>query len=689
MRRVLAIVLLALLQSAPAAASAADRDRLLELLITADAPDEILVRSAAAVRRQAEAAGDLGAQSMAFSIDCRAGIRRGDLDGAQRACEAARRLAPAEDDLAQFAAERMGGALQIERGQPVAALDSLVAAHAAATRSGNQLAVGSALAAIGAAAQFAGANADAIDYYARAQSVARRVGAHSLGFQVTHNIGVLLREAGDLAGAVEQFESAIAAAAQVGANFDPIATRAALAIARTELGQTTASGAVQTLREIVASPALQRRPAVLAEAQLGLARVELRLGQHTQSEAAVRAAIEGLRNTGPVRAYVAEALLVDVLVAAGNLDEAERVAERAMRVVPEEVRGRAELLEARERLLAARGRLPEAYRTALEVRRARNRQSLTRASNTLSFMRARTEAQERNAEIVGLRTRQAQALEEAREERIVRNLVLALLAATLAAALALWSVARTRRRLATEVERRRSIDALGKLTGGVAHEFNNLMAIVQQAMGLLRRDDAVCRSEQALGLIDEAEGAARLGGDITRQLLAFARKQPTNAELLVLGSHLGTLRQLLEHRLGEGMQLVLEVADAGIRVRVDPGQLATALVNLLGNARDAMDGRGTVTLRIESLENGVRDRRWPDLPPGTYAALSVIDTGRGMSEEVARQATLPFFTTKSTDGGTGLGLSTVLGFASQSGGHLQIESTPAVGTTITLLLPRA
>lgn len=693
---VVTAALLSLLSATPGLATGPDplparldRDRLLDLLLAADFRSTESVESATAMRREAQAAGDAGAESLALSIECRAQIRLGDLPAAGRACDTARRLAPEGDDLAVFAAGRMTGMLQVELGQPVAALDGLVAAQAAATRSGEPAAIAAALASVGVAAQFAGAGADAIDNYARALALAQRVGAHDVVFVVANNLGELLRESGDLAGAIEHYEIALSAAAGIGDDFDPVGVRASLALARLELGQADAAPTLESLRGLIESPAMRQRPALRATVQLGLARAESRRGRHAVALAATRDAIASLRGGWPARAHAAAAQLLDVLVAAGELDEAERAAAQSMREVPEDARGRAELLEARERLFAARGRYRDAYQSALEARRIRDGQSLARAGRALSFVRARTEAEARSLEISTLRASQSRAQAEVQQERIVRNLVLALLAMTLAGSLALLAVARARRRLATELEQRRSSDALGKLTGGVAHDFNNLMTIVQQAMGLLRRDAAVRGSAQALELVDEAEQAARLGGDITQRLLAYARQQRLNPELLALGPYLEAQRPLFERALGATMRLTLEVADADGRVRVDPGQLTTVVINLLTNARDAMQEQGTVRVRVDSVVNTVRDRRWPELAPGRYLTLAVIDTGSGMSPEVLRQATLPFFTTKVTDGGTGLGLSTAHGIARQSHGHLQIESTPGVGTIVTLVLPQA
>jgi signal transduction histidine kinase len=132
----------------------------------------------------------------------------------------------------------------------------------------------------------------------------------------------------------------------------------------------------------------------------------------------------------------------------------------------------------------------------------------------------------------------------------------------------------------------------------------------------------------------------------------------------------------------------LTCATKQCRVHVNPGQLTAALINLLANARDAMEAKGEVVLRVESFFNRGGDPRWPGLSEGRLVSISVVDRGRGMSGDVARQATMPFFTTKGSSGGTGLGLSTVHGFAAQSGGVLRVDSTRGVGTTMSIVLPQ-
>ena len=670
----------------PADGAKDDRQQLLELMVIGNPPADTVARTAREVLARAQRSGDVSLQSLARGVECHARYRDADTASAKLACAEMSRLAAGADDLAVFAAERMKGTIALEGGQPVLAMQSIMESYAAAARSNNAMAIAAALLTLGSAAQFAGANGDAVDYYDRALSIAMQINAHGLRFKIANNLGVLLLETGDPAGARAQFEAAIEAAGKLPTGQPP---RAALyGLAMTDIDSGDAIAAVARLRSLIDEFSSTEDAVRRGEAQLLLARAEFVAGDHAQAEAAARAAITLLRPQRPVRAYPAQALLVEILVAVRKLDEAERQVQTLLKEIPEEARGRVELLEAHEHLLLARGRYQDAYRAAVEARRIRGQQSTARSSRTLAFMRARATAEERSRELMSLREQQANAARDAQQARTVRNLSLSLLLVTLLGAAALAYTTSARRRLEAEVERRRNVSALGNLTGGVAHDFNNLMTIVRQSMALLRRDARVASSGSALSLIDEADGAAVLGGQITTQLLTFARQQPGKPEVVPVRRYFAERQTLFERALGDGMRLRLELPADDCSIVIDPAQLATAVINLLTNARDATAGRSDVVLRAETVINELRNRRWPELAPGKYVAISVIDQGSGMSEDVLRQATTPFFTTKDLDRGTGLGLSTVHGFVAQAGGALEIESKPGVGTSVRLVLPQ-
>jgi nitrogen-specific signal transduction histidine kinase/ActR/RegA family two-component response regulator len=232
------------------------------------------------------------------------------------------------------------------------------------------------------------------------------------------------------------------------------------------------------------------------------------------------------------------------------------------------------------------------------------------------------------------------------------------------------------------------MDAVGRLTGGVAHDFNNLLAIVHGNSELLR-DRLEAGSEEA-EMADDVVGAAGRGAELVRRLLAFARMQHLEPEAIDLNARLPNLLGLLQRSLGENVNVRAKTSEGLWPAIVDPTQVDDAIVNLAINARDAMPGGGTLTIKTENV---TLDEDYAahhvEVTPGDYVMLAVSDTGTGMSQEVIGRAFEPFFTTKREGEGTGLGLSQVFGWVKQSGGHIKIYSELGHGTTIKLYLPRA
>jgi signal transduction histidine kinase len=244
---------------------------------------------------------------------------------------------------------------------------------------------------------------------------------------------------------------------------------------------------------------------------------------------------------------------------------------------------------------------------------------------------------------------------------------------------------RERRQVEASLAESRRLESLGRLTGGVAHDFNNLLQVISgatQVMRLLGRDQAPLQKP-----LDSIARATDQGARLTRQLLAFARRQPMQAAVVRLDEHLNTMAQLLRHSLGKPITLAIDIPEPPWPVRTDLAQLEMSLLNLVINARDAMPRGGTVTLSARNLELPA-----PDLPElaqlrGQYVEVALHDEGEGMAEAVARQAFEPFFTTKPLGKGTGLGLSQVYGYAKQSGGTAYLRSAPG-GTMVAIVLPR-
>jgi signal transduction histidine kinase len=231
------------------------------------------------------------------------------------------------------------------------------------------------------------------------------------------------------------------------------------------------------------------------------------------------------------------------------------------------------------------------------------------------------------------------------------------------------------------------MEAMGQLTGGVAHDFNNLLTVI-----LGNAEHIAEQLATHTELRSFAEGiltAAERGAELTRSLLAFSRKQPLMPKDIDIGQQVLGMEQLLRRTLGEHIECEFLLDRDLWLASVDPGQLTSALLNLVLNARDAMPegGRLTVEIRNASLDKAYVEQHG-DIGPGAYVMVAVTDTGTGMTPDVAARAFEPFFTTKDVGKGTGLGLSMVYGFAQQSGGSMQIDSTLGRGTAITLFFPR-
>ncbi|WP_198367406.1 response regulator [Roseomonas sp. KE0001] len=242
-----------------------------------------------------------------------------------------------------------------------------------------------------------------------------------------------------------------------------------------------------------------------------------------------------------------------------------------------------------------------------------------------------------------------------------------------------------------EEERARQVqrmEAIGQLTGGIAHDFNNLLQVISTNLDLLAMQ--IGGSETARRQLRHARSGTERGAQLTRQLLAFARRQPLAPRVLHLGRLVEETAELLRRTLGERIAVETRVAPDLWTTRIDPAQLENALLNLAINARDAMpEGGRLVLLLANATAEEIRGRERADPPVGDHVLLAVEDNGIGMGPEVLARVFEPFFTTKSEGHGTGLGLPQVYGFVRQSGGHVRIHSAPGHGTAVRLYLPRS
>ena len=232
------------------------------------------------------------------------------------------------------------------------------------------------------------------------------------------------------------------------------------------------------------------------------------------------------------------------------------------------------------------------------------------------------------------------------------------------------------------------MEALGKLTGGVAHDFNNSLQIIAGNLHLLRR--TLPDDEPTQRRLTGALGGVERGAKLASHLLAFARKQPLEPVVVNTGRLLRELDDLLRRTLGETIDLETVVAGGMWNTLVDRNFLENALLNLAINARDAMKGQGRLTIEAGNASlDDIYALAHAEVAAGQYVMIAISDTGSGMSEEVVAKVFEPFFTTKPEGHGTGLGLSMVYGFVKQSGGHIKIYSEPGHGTTVRVYLPRS
>lgn len=247
----------------------------------------------------------------------------------------------------------------------------------------------------------------------------------------------------------------------------------------------------------------------------------------------------------------------------------------------------------------------------------------------------------------------------------------------------------TEQRAAEEKLRQsQKIESLGQLTGGIAHDFNNLLTVILGNGEMLERDQTI--SPRGKQLAQTVVTAAERGADLTKRLLAFARRQPLEPKVIDVNKLIHGIDGLLRRTLSEDIDL--EIAGAGglWRSEIDPGQLEAALVNLAVNARDAMPEGGRLTIETANamLDDAYAEAN-NEVTAGQYVMISVTDTGSGMTKETLERAFEPFFTTKGAAKGSGLGLSMVFGFVKQSGGHAKIYSELGEGTSVKLYLPRS
>lgn len=296
-------------------------------------------------------------------------------------------------------------------------------------------------------------------------------------------------------------------------------------------------------------------------------------------------------------------------------------------------------------------------------------QAMTLTSAVETAIRARL----RQYEVRALLDVQARAAEQLEAQVVKRTQELA------DANQALKAQMEERARVEETLRQAQKIEAIGQLTGGVAHDFNNLLMVISGGLEMLDRQTDPKRRRR---LMEGMQQAAHRGAALTRQLLAFSRRQELRPESVDLARQIGGMRELLDRSLRGDVHFEFDFVEGLWPVEVDPGELELVVLNLAVNARDAMPNGGTIKVRAQNLPRAGRSRK-------DRVVLSVSDPGTGMTPEVKARVFEPFYTTKDIGKGSGLGLAQVHGFAQQSGGSVEIESEVGRGTTIRLFLPRS
>jgi len=246
-----------------------------------------------------------------------------------------------------------------------------------------------------------------------------------------------------------------------------------------------------------------------------------------------------------------------------------------------------------------------------------------------------------------------------------------------------------RKQLEDQLRQSQKMEAVGQLTGGLAHDFNNMLTGITGGLDMARRRIAQGRTEEAASFMDMATSAAERAAALTHRLLAFSRRQTLDPQAVDVNSLVASVEDMLVRTLGEQVALALVLGEALWTARTDPHQLESAILNLAINARDAMPSGGQLTIETANVTIDWPQSVGPDqIDPGEYVLVSVSDTGVGMPPEIIAKVFDPFFTTKPIGQGTGLGLSMVYGFVHQSRGRVGVYSEPGIGTTVKLYFPR-
>ncbi|MEZ5498316.1 MAG: ATP-binding protein [Steroidobacteraceae bacterium] len=645
-------------------------------------------------------------RSLALSLRCRALHRLSKSTIAELDCDNALRLARQTGDAsAQFNALRLIGQIKFETGSIGEAMGPLLEAARIAQAANNHYASAVAFNSMGVLAENSAAFDDAARYYTAAEQAAQESGRPKFQAIVETNLGLLHQRQGECDAAHARLTRASQTGAQATNPQLHAIINAALAVCEVRAGQF--AQARSHINSILGSDVANLDNRFLSDARRAAAELALAEDKYPLAEQQARLAMQAAANM-PFRHGLAHKLLIEIQAASNQHEAAlENVSQLITESEAFPELHAAALIE-HAALLAASGRYRDAF---AEQSRARELQELVerrRSEGRLAFNRAQLESELKDREIALLKSRETSTQLQAQRDRATRNLLALVISLLLLLVLLVWrlnaqrirqaserrvteEIAARTQRLKEQIERQERdhrLESIGRLTGGIAHDFNNLMTVVRQACDVLRLKPEIAHDGEAMALIGDCAHAADAGGSISQQLLSFARQQSQSPVKVDLGDYMHGVQGLLERASRNRARVRIDIESPSPSIAVDMAQLTTALINLVANSADALEGRdGMVTISIARRTLGADDGLGVNLPPGDYAAIEVADDGKGIAAEELTRVVEPFYTTKSA--GSGLGLSMVHGFVTQSGGDVLIASEPSRGTKVTLLFPAA
>ena len=598
---------------------------------------------------------------------------------------------------------------------------------------GDRLSVGHAYLTLGNLAENSGSIAKAFEYLQKAFEVATKANNLFDAGATGETIVALLLEEGQYEAAADWCEKAqpwVDASKSPAVIFSFKMRREELQVAIGDI-----NAALVNLRELVRSATPNIEPQMVGNVYLAIAKAEFK---RRQNEAAIEAAEEALKRLKnyPRTRFLVERVKLDARIERGDGAELIPVIERLLEDCKDFVLPSIKIRHALSRVYARLGRFEEALEEQRKAESLETKRLKERSQEQVNFMTAVFEDRQRENQLALLKQQQiametntklieAEAQQQSIQARYatqIRNIVLWLsvvgvVASTLFViayfklretrliatrvkelndeisqkfdrqAVALRSEEETRRKLELTLERKQRDEALGKLTGGVAHDFNNLLTVILNSNQiLLMKEEGLTNVGQEL--LSASNTAAQTGASIIKQLMSYAGQQSLATEPIRVSDWLLSVRGLLQQALGESISFVERDNSDGAVIATDTAKLTTAIINLLSNAKDAISSNGSVELVISRIYLDSTDQNsWKDDMLGNYVLFEVVDNGTGIPPDLVPKVCNPFFTTKQLKSGTGLGLSSVLGFVRQSRGEFRIESELGKGTSAKFILP--